>query len=113
MAAAAPAAMIVSVPDLARGTPPVTGASTKPMPFSARRAPICPASSGPEVEKSTTHDTLRQSMMPPGPVSTASVISLLGRHVSTMSAARPASATLSAQAAPAASSVSALARVRV
>jgi len=101
--AAAPPTMIASVPSVARGVPPETGASMKRTPRScAAFATRCDIA-GSMVDMSTHRVPLRAAAStPPSPVYTDSTCGEEGSIVTTMSAVATASAALAAAVMPAA-----------
>ena len=100
--------MIVSVPSSALGREPVTGASRKAMPRSARRSPMSRLAAGETVDMSMARPpSARPSAAPPSPNSTSSTWGASGTIVITVpaaaaaSAGEPATVTLSCSAASA------------
>jgi hypothetical protein len=105
--------MMASVPFSAPGTPPDTGASTKPMPFAARRRANCCADAGAMLEKSTTtRGGLAPSAKPRGPKITSSAARWSVTHIITISAARATSDGDCAARAPFASTAASFSRLR-
>src|ERR1035437_3553276 len=85
--------MTVSFPASAPETPPLTGASRKPIPFSARRAAVWRDVAGsPEVQSMRSEPFAMVARRPSAPSSRAATSREGGRQVITISAPRAASA---------------------
>ena len=112
--ASAPPTMQVSVPSIAPCGPPETGLSSSTTPRSAMRRAKSAEAAAAMVEKSiTTVPGAAPCTTPSSPNSTFSTSGVSGTHRHTQAAPSAASCAVGAHCAPAASSDSALARLRV
>src|SRR5690348_12088082 len=100
---ASPPTMIASVPSMALGSPPLTGASRNSTPLAAQAAPTFCATTGlMELMSTTVEPFAAPSKMPPGPSTAASTSGPSGSMVMITSACDAASLLLLAAVPPAA-----------